>query len=486
MRVAILIGVSEYDNFASLPGCVNDVKAIKDMLDASKEFDEIRVYQQRVESSTLKSEITDFFNSLKSLKITEVFFYFSGHGSYFQDEFYYIMSDYEESKRRQTSLQNSDIDNIIKSVKPELVSKVIDACQSGVTYIKADNNIIEKYYNSTAQHFKKCYFLHSSMSNQYSYQDSNISYFTNSFVSSIGKSKKSEIRYKDIIDYISDDFESIDEQTPFFIAQADFTEIFIKSSDSVKQALKVYIGEETPEPKKEPDLPKYKSLVEYIKKDAKDYSSEEEAEGVLVKIKDSLSAKRLEGELKELFELKVTFDFHISDLPKSKTIGNWVKENGQVYFAEPTFDDVPYEDERTSGLFSPSFFKTGTVTKYKKELVGFTHTAELPYKTISIDLIPLYQNLSAYNCTIIFLISKKEIQFFYFRTDYKDTSWKSRTLNHDIKWLSSNFTIKHYEKINDFINKIYDENNSLVLGHLNTIYDSKINSNKPALKEQKN
>jgi hypothetical protein len=39
------------------------------------------------------------FSELKGKSIDELFFYFSGHGSFINDEFYYILSDFAEMRK---------------------------------------------------------------------------------------------------------------------------------------------------------------------------------------------------------------------------------------------------------------------------------------------------------------------------------------------------------------------------------------------------
>ena len=77
MRIGILIGISEYENYNNLPGCDNDINAISEVLNASKEFDEIKVFSKNVKSNIVKSELSKLFEDWKSQSIEELFFYFS-------------------------------------------------------------------------------------------------------------------------------------------------------------------------------------------------------------------------------------------------------------------------------------------------------------------------------------------------------------------------------------------------------------------------
>ena len=181
-------------------------------------------------------KLSDFIANNQGEIFDEVFFYYSGHGDFRDNEFYYILSDFNRNSYRQTSLANSELDSFLKQLNPNLTIKVVDACHSGVTYIK-DNDIFSKHLDESKQRFNHCYFMFSSMSDQASYQNNIISHFTKSFVDSVLKYSSTEIRYKHIVDYISDDFEKNALQKPLFVTQASFTEIFCSVNQKIKTLL---------------------------------------------------------------------------------------------------------------------------------------------------------------------------------------------------------------------------------------------------------
>lgn len=457
MRIGILIGISEYDNCGNLPGCDNDINAISEVLKSSKEFDEIKVFSKNVESKNIKSELSKLFEEWKGQSIDELFFYFSGHGSFIGNEFYYILSDYEESQKRQTSLQNSEIDSMIKSIKPKMVTKVIDACQSGISYIKGNTNIVEKYYVKTADNFDKCYFLHSSMTTQYSYQNDDLSDFTKSFLKAINKSDKPSIRYKDIIDFISDEFEKSTDQTPFFITQADHTERFLDTSPELQKIISKYINESKKEIEiLKDDLPvKYNSYIEKIKKEAEIYATQKEVLILLNRIKEQITETALNPEFNELYRFKFSFEYNLKNLPKGILIARWLEDNPNDFFAKPDYERIPYQEEETrvNPFISITSMMRGNkvVTKYRNELIGFEHTIDIPYKYVSIDFVPLYPNLKQYALLLTFVISKKDIKFFYAFTGYNETDWSRRDIINNFKWSSSDYLIKETEQIFEFI-----------------------------------
>jgi hypothetical protein len=474
MRIALLIGISDFVNCNNLPGCLNDIKAMNELLQESKEFDEIKVFEKTVNSDELKSNLTSLFNSWKDKTVDELFFYFTGHGSFYKEEFYYLLSDFDENKRRQTSLQNSEIDNMIKGISPALVTKVIDACQSGVSYIKGSSDIIEKYYAKTSESFKKCYFMHSSMTDQYSYQDNDLSDFTRSFLGAIKSNSKPTIRYKDIIDYISDEFEKSTEQTPFFITQAGHTESFLIASEALTKVLSNYFKNEVTDTKKTDDTPTYNSYIDKIKKEAELYSSQVELEQLLMRIKTNLEGILLKEDIAELYDKKVSFENFLRDLPRCIEIGRWINENRNSYFAEPDYETVSYTEEVAPNPFGSLISRmqgNKVITKQKEVLKGYDLTIDVPYKSILIDFIPRYPNLSQYAIIISFLSSKKNIKFYHAFTIYTEQSWTRKSISSNFKWQSSDFLIKDSSSIDSFINKIVEDNILNMSNEIKKLYE---------------
>ena len=479
MRKGILIGISEYVNYNSLPGCDNDIKAISEVLNSSKEFDEVKIFSKNVESNIVKAELSKLFEEWKGQSIEELFFYFSGHGSFINNEFYYILSDFDENQKRQTSLQNSEIDNMIKSIKPKMVTKVIDACQSGVSYIKGNTNIVEKYYHKTADSFDKCYFLHSSMTSQYSYQNDELSDFTKSFLKAINKTEKPSIRYKDIIDYISDEFEKSTEQTPFFITQADHTERFLDTSPELQKVISKYIVESKNETETlKVEIPvKYTSFIDKIKKEAEIYSTQDDVSTLLNKAKEQISATELKSELKELYSYKFSFEHNLRYLPKAFLIGKWLEENPNDFFAKPDYEKTSYQEEETRanhfGNIASMLSGNKIVTKYRNDLIGFEQSIDIPYKFATIDFVPLFPNLKQHALFLTFVISKKDIKFFYAFTGYNETDWSRKEIICNFKWSSSEFLIKETNEILEFVTEKMLETESKLVEIIKEKFESK-------------
>ncbi len=442
MNIAIIIGVSKYsDQSNDLPGCQNDAEAMKQVLTYADKFNQILYINENQTSAKTKELLTNFISENKGKQVEEMFFYYTGHGEFTNGEFFYILSDYDSKKRNQTSLQNSEVDDLFRTLSPNLVIKIIDACQSGTSYIK-ESNAVSKYFNETKTGFHKCYFLNSSLTNQSSYQDRNLSHFTYSFLKSLKDHNADEIRYKDIIDVISDDFEGSQEQTPFFVIQADYTERFCSISKNLKEFLDS-IDEIQPVLNKETNVPN--SIFDLIRLDAKEYIDKEGAIKNMELIGEKFIALKLDNELDNFFNRTTELlpDFKI--IKEKNVIEKWIKNNQNQYFAIPTYKweyDVEHDHE----------FEI---------LDGFDLKVDVPFKAISVEFLGNLPNLTSYFCNIVFLLSKKHIRFFYFITDYINQSWDEKYVNtKDIQW----YTLEHklsdlndilsgVDSINKFFNK---------------------------------
>lgn len=318
MNIGIVLGVSEYlDANNNLPGCQKDADIIKSILDKTSKYDDILYINEKLTSAQVKEKLTDFISNHKQSEIEEFIFYYTGHGEFHNDEFYFHLSDFTEEKRNQTSLQNGEIDNLIKTLKPILVVKIIDACQSGKSYIK-EANVINKYFKKTQIGFDKCYFLNSSLNDQYSYQSDLISDFTQSFINAVKEHKTSEIRYKDIIDYISDEFERNSSQTPFFVIQADYTEIFCQIDKSLRAYLDSLIFKQKSVSEMQSEG---SSLLEKIKEQAKNFSSKDEALQLVNDLQAEVQKFECNEQLKEIFDLNIAFHENYNHVVKETLIG---------------------------------------------------------------------------------------------------------------------------------------------------------------------
>jgi hypothetical protein len=433
-NIAIVIGVSAYTNSKdNLPGCKNDAEAIHRILDKCKKFSDILYVNEQETSAQVKDLVTKFISKYKGKPVEELFFYYTGHGEFVNDQFYYILSDFDSKKRNQTSLQNNEMDDLMRTLNPNLVVKVIDACQSRTTYIK-ERNVLDKYFNKSTDQFKKCYFLNSSLNNQYSYQENGISYFTYSFIKALKEHKTEEIRYKDIMDIISDEFAAIPEQTPFFVVQADYTENFCSYSQELRDYLQSFnqllfnsvSGNIVP-----------MTLSEKVKQDAKNYTDRKGALESIEFLRDRFSLVKLSDELSDLYTMEISFLEGYGTVPYENVIVNWVRENGNEYFVDLVNDVDADEDGNPY------------------ETTSLWFDMEVSYKVVSIELLSKYTNIPNYKSQTVYLISKKYMRLFYYVTNYIEKNWESRKLNFkDLKWVTKEQRITDRSSLAQGVEKI--------------------------------
>lgn len=476
MNLAIIIGVSEYeDKGNNLPGCKKDAKSIHEIIQKSGKYDHLLYINEKLSSAEIKDKLTEFVSEHKKKDVNELVFYYTGHGEFWNDEFYFQLSDFNETKRKQTTLQNNEIDTLIKAIGPELVVKIIDACQSGKSYIKEAKSIT-KYFEKTGGNFNKCYFLNSSLNDQSSYQTDVISDFTSSLIRSLKEHGSNEIRYKDVIDYISDEFESNPSQTPFFVIQADLTEKFCSINASLREYLDKITFDEgtTSKGDKKDEI----SLVEKVKKQAENYSSKDDAIKQVENLGKFVTSIKCPNELEELYEISISTHDDYGKIVKRNVIGKWLDDKDHEYFAKSKHTRER-KDRFTNPLgafaIQPSRLLIGTESNDEYELVrdGFESEVDLPFKTIVFDLNSKFPNLQSYSSRIVYFLSKRQIIFFYFITNFEEKNWDERRLNGEIEWFYSEHSITKKEELESGINRIFTKLIETVKKDLNESFASK-------------
>ncbi|MCY7278221.1 MAG: caspase family protein [Phormidesmis sp. CAN_BIN44] len=238
MKFAFLIGVSNYDSLDSLPACEKDVLIMESLLQATNSYEQVKVVKEDTNSDAIKSEFRKFAKELIEKSVEEVFIYFSGHGFQKDGEMFLCCSDYSSQRPGSTSISNSEIDEIIRSIAPELTVKIIDACQSGYQYIKDINFSTQDLSKKSIDKF---IFMASSQQQENSLANQNTSFFTKAFFdAAVGKNIGENVYYRDIQNYISDTFRDDPRQTPLFVSQVTGLEVFATSNNDIKNLKATY------------------------------------------------------------------------------------------------------------------------------------------------------------------------------------------------------------------------------------------------------
>lgn len=472
MNLAILIGVSDYVAAKLLPGCKNDVNIIHNLVQSTNKYQDILFLSEKTNSQDVKEKVSDFILKHQNTEeIDEIFFYYTGHGLFHEGEFHFVLSDFDRTWLNRTTYKNNELDELLKSLNPKLTVKVIDACHSGVKYVKDVNDLeLKKVLNESKEKFNNCYFMFSSQADEVSWATQLISYFTLSFVNSIINHGTNGIRYRDIMDYVSDDFLRSDiGQTPYYVTQSKNTEIFCKIDDPLKEKLKQLIDNINGTSQRQENKNKNQlSLVEIVKKDAEKYCKDiKEVHSLLESIKNKVNDFKVNDKLNGLFRTQVDFNQETYDyISNIDIVAKSLERKFEDYFIILKYINktvkVPQKNTLGAQLFKlPSFFENekNVEIKYVEEnrdvINSFNISEEnLPFTSINIDLYPEYPNISMFNCSIIFAFSKVNIVFFYSFNTFKEVSWDSYELE-DIDWRQTRqFVMKEQDSVINSIGQI--------------------------------
>jgi hypothetical protein len=462
INVGIIISVSDYGSTSrNLPACERDGLAMTQILKTSGRFNDLLHIDGEITGASAKSKIAEFINKHSGEEIGDFLFYFTGHGEFHGDEFYYLMSDYASARRKQSSLENTELDNMVRSLAPNTFVKIVDACHSGIPYIK-DTNGLESYLKSSGQSsFKSIYFLFSSQSDEYSYQDDKLSFFTNSIISAIYTHANGPVRYKNVIDYVSDDFAQNNAQTPLFVSQAKFTEIFLNVTDELKGVMSPFVSSRDNEGDKSSDQKTSLSLVEALQKDALNFCTKDEAHTIIRNF--FIIAEQIEysKEIAGLYEAEAEPEF-AEYPPQPASIGSWLEKNNEnrEFFAKPSYDNrqvvkrVPKNALLASitGMSDPNSYIN--VTENEKVLVGYVSSAEVPHIFITIHLTPKYRNLAPEECYIAHVVSRSHVRFFWAYSHFEYTDWELSRRVGKLEWLTEQALLRDEASIRRIFNLI--------------------------------
>jgi hypothetical protein len=384
-------------------------------------------------------------------------FYYTGHGAFLNNEYYYLFSDYQSPRLRQTALENTELDNLIRSLNPRLVTKIVDACQSGLPYIK-DNAAIDSYLKGTQSGFRNCYFLFSSHTDEASYQDNTLSAFTRSIGERVA-SRLGNVRHKDIIDHVSDSFSADALQTPFFVVQADFTDLFCKVDAVLQKKVVDILGTaKLLLPSSTPTSGIGSSLKALVEKDAYYYCSREEADETLENLRLSISTHSHPAEASGLYKVDLTALDNYVTVPNLRAIGRWLSEAKHSFFAEPTTENFVVRKPVPRSIFGANFTgmvlgassrhgpsedqQTDYVETVEKKILGVRPTTEMPYAALLLRASPIYPNLNSTGCFVVPFVSRTHVLLFTGMVSYTARGWADETIAGEVNWRQTEARMK--------------------------------------------
>lgn len=439
MNLAILITVSRYTgNLTGLPGCIGDAQAMRTFIDATGKYDEVLAIESDTGSAQVKERLVRFIENHKSQQIDELWFYFSGHGDFDGEDFYYLLTDFDQGSRRQTSIQNSELDRLLRSLNPKLTAKVVDACHSGISYVKNADDF-SSYLKNTSGNFKTCYFLFSSHASQESFQDEDMSLFTRSLIQAAYRHLTDTLRYKDMMDFVADEFASHSRQTPLFVVQGDFTEVFSTLSVNFRQRLAEVLGK-SPMVPEETESEVQQSLSDLIRSDAERFCTQEEAISILNRLPEMLASAGIHEAIRDLYHAECEDAMDYPGFADMSAVGSWIEEHKGDYFATPLYrtethtERVPSPLARLAGFSFGSTIPMEEVERTRQIVYGINLTTEVPLKCVLFTLQPRFPNLEKALAIVVPVPSPTQLALFSGKVIFRRVGWNEDRATGETNW----------------------------------------------------
>lgn len=229
-NIAFVLGVDQYSTVTSLPACAYDAELMESFLLATGKYSVVRLPNNVDKHKAL--ELMEI-SLADGDEIGDVLFYFSGHGLQDNDMHYALYGTCVDAINS-TTLNNAEVDAVVRKASPKLFVKIIDACQSGLSYIKDLGVTISEDMVLQTKELGNCIFLCSSKSTQSSYTGNPYSKFTKALIDAVDYVPNQTVKYSDLQNYLSDTFgKQQSNQTPYFNTQCDGTEVFCEKTPDV-------------------------------------------------------------------------------------------------------------------------------------------------------------------------------------------------------------------------------------------------------------
>lgn len=498
MKLAIVCGISEYQFQSKLDACKNDSETLKNFLTATGAYTDICHLESSTTGLVAKKIISEFIQKHRGGAIEELLFYFSGHGDRTEDDFFYAFSDFKSDRRETSGLRNTELDSLIRNLAPALTVKIVDACYSGSTYIKSEDDIspvIQK--SATDNQIKKLYFLHSSAADQTSLAGPQFSLFTYALFQFL-VTQSGPVRYRDIIAAVADEISRSGGPRPTFVVQADSLEVFVQMEHSLSELLRASLGISLPSMPSPGSKDSEEVLESELKIDTHARSSEKMSLAKLAAIKASetyctreeaeesiqlmtalLNIETWPQQIIDAYEIQSRTLEH-NDVPNKVAIAKWIISlKDDSVFAAPLYEtqtykveeyrEVPTKPDRTEiyGIGSiPSMrrllgadkdYKLETVEKKKQVISGFKYTVDSKFEPHLLHFVPKLSSLEQYAACIVCLFSRRMLTCLYSIEHLPYKGWNVASPATAPQWKQQSAALKNPEKIKDLIKAVVAE-----------------------------
>lgn len=454
VRIALLVGVANYSSEKLLPACDNDLEIVSELISGAAVFDDVVVIGDSPSSKVAKERIAEFVRRYQDTDVDEVLFYYTGHGSRRGEDFIFLFSDYDCQKIEQTSFRNSELDEMIKSISPGLMVKIVDACHAGVEYVKSESTLEDVLSKSAKSSYRKVYFFFSSASTEPSIAYTDLSVFTKSFANCIAESQGRELRYRDLMAYMADDRDVKKHQTPLFIQQANNTEVFCVVSEELAShvsqkiaATKVPESQPSPVPANEGVSDREARLLSEVKAQTKDYCSESQALAAIGIIPELSESFDWGSTVNELYEIQSMPHKNFDAVPGIDAMAEWLLNAEEPYFAEVFYTEKEYETKERVEIVEPrSILDAGlmmaprkrieykNVTRYRQVPSNITQMTPAACCLIILSFSPKEEVLPWAKGYIGFIFSKRKLTLFCKHELEIEKSWSKRDIANQNEW----------------------------------------------------
>jgi hypothetical protein len=476
MRAAILLGVSEYKNLPALPACTKDLEAVEGLLRKTSHYEYIFSLCRPEPAAQVKNLLLNFLAGVPKGP-EEVLFYFSGHGDHREGELHFLLHDFDESRPKQTSLENSEVDLWLRQLMPDVAVKVLDCCNSGVAYIKSTDAFEAALEKSTGG-FKNCYFFFSSDADQVSYADRELSHFTRAFLSGANARPDGPIRYKDLIDAIADQFSSNASQRPRFVVQAEMREIFFTQTPMIRDFISSLVAPpQALKAETEGQVPPT-SIHDLIAVSSTEALTKPEAQQILEVLHEAIQGFSIHPTLAEVYEVeREVAEISDDDLPNPEVVGRWIAKKGADFFAVPNLEErEPHSLAGSEYLSSVMGLSPSSSLSFRTKapaIIGFFSTTGLSNEFGRVRLVPRYPNVPGFETGALVLFSHKRAQVFSYLTQLVDTSWDRRDFPESVRWRTLEFSSPFVTNSKAHFSRLFSRLNDHVTRYLDEVYRPK-------------
>ena len=433
---AIVLGVSEYSCATNLPPCANDAKLMAEFLKATGKYELLELPSDVTKHQAIEKIESFLPTNDADENAGEVLFYFSGHGHQDDNDMHFVLSETRIPQLNSTALKNSEIDDVVRRVKPCLFVKIIDACQSGLEYIKGFDDDFSEGFNRSAKGFEKCIFLSSSKKSQSSYTGNTYSLFTKAIIDAVANSTPTSVKFIDIQNYLADVFQKDENgQTPFFSTQCDGTEVFCDKNET----LKAFFGSLKQEEQTQP-ISESESKIAKVQAYLSQCREEAEVQGIMEHVRSIMEKQELHTKwLQEFYDF--TFEkvaaYDRTSFYENQSIAKTLSSRVD---SENLFVKVEYE------TYHDDSYLGGILAPYKKRPVKFHPLASSLPCVLTYSLRGKNPNLPDYDIPFIFVYSPS---FFYVFTSVKQyirRGWKEYTETQSTKYTYRQFPYQGFSK----------------------------------------